>query len=158
MLLETSSKDVSRRTVIVAAIGAAVTLPGCAAVDQAITGGSPTTPLEMRIEASTWSGWKKPDPNDPPQLPGVTVIDVKSGATAALTKFSEKWILTITRVTDRRVEFRTGIGLSEKKPGKGINLNQSDHRWSVDVGSTITLMTPTMDAGETYTISVTEKS
>lgn len=158
MSLETSSKNISRRTVVVAAMGAAVTLPGCAAVDQAITGGPPTTPLEMRIEASTWSGWKTPDPNDPPQVPGVTVIQVQKGATAALTKFSEKWTLTITRVTDRHVEFRTGIGLSEKKPGKGINLNQSDHRWSVDVGSTIKLTTPTMDAGETYMISVTEKS
>ena len=158
MSLETSSKKVSRRTVIVAAMGTIVTLPGCAAVDQAITGGPPTTPLEMRIEASTWSGWERADPNDPPQVPDVTVIDVKKGATARLTKFSKKWTLSVTRATDRNVEFRTDVGLSEKKPGKGISLSQSDHQWSVDVGSTITLMTPTMDAGETYTISVREKS
>ncbi|HEX7352147.1 hypothetical protein, partial [Brachybacterium sp.] len=63
---------------------------------------------------------------------------------------------TVLSVTSRKLRLRTSTALSEREEGGGIDLRTDQDTFTVRAGGSLSITTPTMDAGTTFTLRYEE--
>ena len=106
-------------------------------------------PVPMTITANDWNGW---DP-DHESTETTTEVEAVEGQTVRVDDGLE---ITFTDVGDDEVEIRTSDAMSPVKEGGGIDLTTDEMEFTVERGSALELATPTMDAGTTYELVLTD--
>ena len=132
------------RLLTVLLLAAAVLLPaGCGLAERE------QAPVPMTITANDWNGW---DP-DHESTETTTEVEAVEGQTVRVDDGLE---ITFTDVGDDEVEIRTSDAMSPVKEGGGIDLTTDEMEFTVERGSALELATPTMDAGTTYELVLTD--
>lgn len=103
----------------------------------------------LEVKKTTWSGWT--EDGDP-------VADTAVyAAEADLVIPSDTSILdcsfTVVSVSDTEIRICSDADLSVKERDKGINLFSKEREFVIPYGKTVTLATPTLDAGIIYELS-----
>lgn len=120
-------------------------LPGCALVDRVRAAETVT----LTVVTSPWNGWSREQPEDE-----TSTEEVTQGATFSRPALGGDVVFTVRRCTEQRVVLRTDIPLSEQEGDGGIDLGTDQDTFTVTAGETLTLITPTLDAGTTFEISI----
>lgn len=132
-----------RHRTLTTALALALPLGGCGGLDR------DQEPVPLTITASDWNGW---DP-DHQSTDETTDVEAIEGRTARVDDDLE---ITFTDVDDDEVEIRTSDAMSPVKEGGGIDLTTDEMEFTVERGSALELATPTMDAGTTYELVLTD--
>ncbi len=103
----------------------------------------------LEVKKTTWSAWT--EDGDP-------VADTAVyAAEADLVIPSDTSILdcsfTVVSVSDTEIRICSDADLSVKERDKGINLFSTEREFVIPYGQTVTLATPTLDAGIIYELS-----
>ena len=132
-----------RHLTLTTALALALPLGGCGVLDR------DQAPVPMTITANDWNGW---DP-DHESTETTTEVEAVEGQTVRVDDGLE---ITVTDVGDDEVEIRTSDAMSPVKEGGGIDLTTDEMEFTVERGSALELATPTMDAGTTYELVLTD--
>lgn len=111
----------------------------------------PSPTVTLTVVSSGWTGWSTDQP-------------APESATESVTKGSEfsregdggELTLTVKEVDDEELTLRTSQPMSERSETGGIDLTTEQRTFTVAVGETLEITTPTMDGGTTYAITYEE--
>ena len=105
--------------------------------------------VQVKVTESSWSGWERDYvPNETE-----TIFDVAKGDTISLEQ-SGDIVLTVIKCSSQSLQIETNNPLSDKD--SGIDLTTDKTKFKVNAGKPLTLMTPTMDAGNIIIIEIVE--
>ena len=139
----TARRSTTRRGVLLAT--PLLLLPGCALVDRV----RPAETVTLTVVTSPWSGWSREQPEEE-----TSTEEVTRGSTFTRSAMGEDVVFTVRTCTTKRVVLRTDTTLSEREGDDGIDLGTDQDTFTVRAGETLTVTTPTMDAGTTFEISI----
>ncbi|MGP4976025.1 hypothetical protein [Brachybacterium tyrofermentans] len=112
---------------------------------------NPPPTVTLTVISSDWTGWSTDQPAPESATESVTKGSefTRDGAGGELT-------FTVTSVDDEELTLRTSQPMSERSETGGIDLTTNQKSFTVAVGDTLEITTPTMDGGTTYAITYEE--
>ena len=112
---------------------------------------NPSPTVTLTVISSDWTGWSTDQPAPESATESVTKGSefTRDGAGGELT-------FTVTSVDDEELTLRTSQPMSERSETGGIDLTTNQKSFTVAVGDTLEITTPTMDGGTTYAITYEE--
>ena len=119
--------------------------------------------MKLKIVESSWSGWSKD--YKPEEIEKEYDIKLNEKYVVKTSKFSHKqddewkeeerkiFSFTVVEINDSSIKIETNQPFSDNADGT-INLYSDKKEFVINEGTTIELTTPTMDAGDTFKITL----
>lgn len=111
----------------------------------------PTLTVTLTVVEQGWTGWSTEQPE-----PETSIEEVTEGSEFTRTAMGQDIAFTVLSVTARKLRLRTSTALSEREEGGGIDLRTDQDTFTVRAGGSLSITTPTMDAGTTFTLRYAE--
>lgn len=103
---------------------------------------------KLQITISDWSSWNANNiPNETEETYTVSVDDsIELGGICNLT-------VTVSSISDKEIILQTNTPMSDKVDGT-VDLNTDKTEFSIHIGESLKLTTPTMDEGNIYSFEI----
>lgn len=127
-------------------------LVGCATEGQAVPAPRTGPPMTVTIVSKDWNGWDK----DHKPTPSTVRIAAEQGATGEFQGLGERVQLTVEKVDADQVEIKLSSAMAPRSEGsRGYNMRDTQDRFVVQRGKPTEFMTPSLDAGMQYEVTLT---
>ena len=111
----------------------------------------PAPTVTLTIVSSGWTGWseEQPEPED-------STEEVTEGTEFERPALGEAMTFTVLSVTSEELTLRTSSPMSTRSESGGIDLRTDEDTFTIAVGETLEIVTPTMDGGTTFEVTYEE--
>ncbi len=111
--------------------------------------GAQAGPVTIDVVRQGWTGWSREQPK-----PITRQVTVSEGESFRVDDLGGEIVFTVKHIDDGRVELESSESLSPREGDAGVDLRSDQDEFELTADGPLTVTTPTMDAGVTFTLTL----